>query len=1053
MGVLTELLERRDLTPGSIAWAKALVNAGYSSTTGVTVSPDRALQSSAVFACIRVLSETIASLPLQVYRRMPGRGKERAPDHYLYELLHDQPNPEMTSFEFRETLMGHVAGWGNGMAEIEIDGAGRARALWPLRPDQTQVRRINGQLTYIVRLPDRAGGGMATIPSDRVLHIRGLGFDGLVGYSVIRYARETIGLAIALEEFGARFFANDASPGVALLHPQKLSDDAFNHLKDSWEGFHMGLENKHRMAILEEGMKVEKIGIPPEEAQFLLSRKFQVAEVCRWFRMQPHKIGDLENATFCLPGDAIVFTADGPQPIREVRAGQRIWSWDESDLQWVVGRVARSLVAGADPILTIRTTHRTVRMNAKHRILVRRPLQVPAVASVGGGGEGTGRYHLRWEDAWTAAGDIHVGDTLIGLDRLPDGTGETAPTRRVSIEFMEFCGYYLGNGNLSSAHGLATGICLAHAHDDDFFDHYRAATGQCFHKRGGKPVHPSESDRSTRFASRAAAEEILLLGLGGTARWKRVPGWVFALRPEYQLALLRGFLDSDGSVDKKGRIGFSSASRRLLEGMRHLCMGLGVPVTNLYERKGITRLPNGRNVEFHQFYFTCSDPAANRRIASHIPRYQQRLRDGKPFSRKGRSYPRHGGLDFDPRGRVLSRVVSISVGPVEDVYDLEVEGSHTFVADGVIVHNSNIEHQAIEHVVDTIRPWTIRWEQGLRRSVFLPGERAVFFAEFLLDGLLRGDTASRYTAYVAARQNGWLSANDIRELENMNPIDGGDVYLIPLNMVPADQVGADPAQTQGNSSRAPVESREMRSAIARRRLASAYVRTLAQAEARVLRREINDVRKLAKKLLGRRDLQSFDQALVGFYDEHRTFIAREMLPVFLSYAETVAAEAGQEVLGKSDEPPAELEQFVRDYVDAFVARHVGSSIGQIRDVTRSAAEASQDFLVALEERFAEWEESRPARTAEWETIQSGNAVAKLVYVAAGFSILRWVSLGNACTYCQSLNGKTARVDGNFLDAGSSLQPDGAAAPLTTNVDIGHPPAHPGCDCQIVASRE
>lgn len=263
--------------------------------TGKSVSPSTAMQASAVYACVRVLAETIASLPLNVYR-ITKDGKEKAYDHPLYYVLHDRANEEMTSFTFRETMMTHLLLWGNAYAEIEYDQMGNVKGLWPLMPDSTTVERNEkNELQYRVVLPDGAG---AILPKERVLHITGLGFNGITGLSPIAMAREAIGLSLAAEEFGARFFGNGAKPGGVLEHPGKLSKEALEKLRTSWNQMHQGLSNQHRIAILEEGMTYKQIGIPPEDAQFLQTRKFQIEEIARIFRVPLHLIQNLEHATF-----------------------------------------------------------------------------------------------------------------------------------------------------------------------------------------------------------------------------------------------------------------------------------------------------------------------------------------------------------------------------------------------------------------------------------------------------------------------------------------------------------------------------------------------------------------------------------------------------------------------------------------------------------------------------------------------------------------------------------------------------------------------------------
>lgn len=284
--------ERREMM--SPAMTEFLLG-GFQSASGVTITEQSALRSAAVYACVRVLAESVASLPLITYQRTTT-GKERAINHALYGLLHDTPNSEMTSFEFRETLMGHVLLWGNAYAEIELNNRGDVLGLWPLRPDRMQViRNQAGALVYRYQMADNS---YTVFPQSLIFHLRGLSSNGIVGYSPIQMARNAIGLSLATEEFGSRFFSNGARPGAVLQHPGQLGDKAYERLKSSWAEQHQGLTNAQRMAILEEGMKIETIGVPPDDAQFLETRLFQIQEIARIFRVPLHKIGELTHATF-----------------------------------------------------------------------------------------------------------------------------------------------------------------------------------------------------------------------------------------------------------------------------------------------------------------------------------------------------------------------------------------------------------------------------------------------------------------------------------------------------------------------------------------------------------------------------------------------------------------------------------------------------------------------------------------------------------------------------------------------------------------------------------
>ena len=270
-------------------------------TSGKTVNERTALQTTAVYACVRILSETIASLPLHVYRYTEG-GKAKDTEHVLYTLLHDEPNPDMTSFVFRETLMSHLLIWGNAYSQILRDRSGQVIGLYPLLPDQMSVHRSEkGKLYYVYNRyeednPNFQEKGSIVLSQEEVLHIPGLGFDGLIGYSPIALAKNAVGMTLACEEYGASFFSNGANPGGVLEHPGILKDPG--KVRDSWNAVYQGTRNAHKVAVLEEGMSYKQIGIPPEEAQFLETRKFQINEIARLFRIPPHMVGDLEKSSF-----------------------------------------------------------------------------------------------------------------------------------------------------------------------------------------------------------------------------------------------------------------------------------------------------------------------------------------------------------------------------------------------------------------------------------------------------------------------------------------------------------------------------------------------------------------------------------------------------------------------------------------------------------------------------------------------------------------------------------------------------------------------------------
>lgn len=300
MSILSGLFKSRDKPTNTTSGSAYRFFLG-NSTSGKNVNERSAMQMTAVYSCVRVLSEAVAGLPLHLYHYNDTGGKEKATQHPLYFILHDEPNVEMTSFVFREALMTHLLLWGNAYAQIIRNGKGEVIALYPLMPNRMTVDRDeNGKLYYKYNLskddaPTMKGSVVYLKPSD-VLHIPGLGFDGLVGYSPIAMAKNAIGMAMACEEYGAKFFANGATPGGILEHPGTVKDP--QRIRDSWNSAFSGSNNSNKLAVLEEGMKYTPISISPEQAQFLETRKFQINEIARIFRVPPHMVGDLEKSSF-----------------------------------------------------------------------------------------------------------------------------------------------------------------------------------------------------------------------------------------------------------------------------------------------------------------------------------------------------------------------------------------------------------------------------------------------------------------------------------------------------------------------------------------------------------------------------------------------------------------------------------------------------------------------------------------------------------------------------------------------------------------------------------
>ena len=629
--------------------------------SGIAVDEQTALTFSAVFSCVSVLSRSLAAMPLPVYRRL-DRGRERAREHPAYPLLHNEPNPEMTSYTWRSTLMAHLALWGNAYAEIEFKRDGAPGALWMIPPWRIEPMRSkqNGQLYYEVNLPN---GQKRELPPYRVVHILGLGIDGNKGLSPIAMHRQGIGMGLAAEEFGARFFGQGTNLGGIVEIPGKMRDETIKGLKEDINEKHQGLGKSHRLLFLEEGLKYHDVGMPMTDAQFLESRKFQVNEVARIYNVPLHLIQEHEKST----------------------------SW---------------------------------------------------------------------------------------------GTG--------------------------------------------------------------------------------------------------------------------------------------------------------------------------------------------------------------------------------------------------------------------------IEQMNLGFVTHTMMPWMVNWEQELNRKLF---EDDSIYSEFLVEGLLRGDSQSRAQFYNQMFNIGAYSINDIREKENENPIGReGDVHYVPMNMIPANQAMApepEPEQERSLEKRG-LELRQQ-GAARRGRIKNSFRGVFQEAAKTVVRREKRNILRAVKDHFGEeRSLTSFEGWVEDYYREFPDYIKRQMRPAFTGMAESIQELAAQEV-GVEPGMTPELERFMSNYLDAFTARYVGSSRGQLIALARRSMEDGLNPVEEIETRLDEWEERRPGKVAMNETVQLGSAVAKTVFIGAGVQKLRWHAMGSkTCEFCQEMDGKVVGIDEPFLARDDVLEAEGREGEeLQLNRPTLHPPLHQFCICEIL----
>lgn len=385
---------------------------------------------------------------------------------------------------------------------------------------------------------------------------------------------------------------------------------------------------------------------------------------------------------------------------------------------------------------------------------------------------------------------------------------------------------------------------------------------------------------------------------------------------------------------------------------------------------------------------------------------------------------------------------------------------------------SNIEHQSLEYVIHTIRPWAERWEQRLDMALLDESEREELFFKFNLEALLRGDSVTRAAFYNALFQMGALSPNEIRALEDMNPTEGGDQRFVQLNLVPLDRAG-DPMGAMDDgleralelpASRDPMalardqewqraatsamwEQRAQRSARLRRRLMQTHRALFTEASGRLVRREVADLRRLLDAV-DDGDVVEFFRRLDIFSEGLPETVRSVMGPLVVAYIDLVSDAAAEEI-GMEELPEDRLTAWRSAYVDTLARGHTTETVGKLRDTMTEAEGDPFDNARAMLDR---WEDNRPATMGLREAVTAGGGVAVTVYNLGGFGA-RWRTVGKSCPYCSMLDGRTVESGQRFLEAGDTLDPDdGENEPLTVGRSVGHPQAHTGCDCYVSAWR-
>jgi HK97 family phage portal protein len=861
-----------------------LIIGGQPSLAGVNVSEQSALNYLTYYSCIRVRAETMGMISLHLYQRK-GEGARRATEHPLYEMLHDAPNEETVSSQWRETLSSHYDTWGNNYSWIDRETRGRyagyVKQIYQLKPDRMRVYRDpeTNRLgyEYIVR---KAGGteDKRLYDSSAILHIPGLAYDGVIGYSPVAIARQGIGLGLALEEFGARFFGQGTHIGGVVSYPEKIAEDQVKPVRELLKKEYAGMGKSHGLMVLSAGSEYKPISMPLEDAQFL---------ACT------------------VPGTPVAMADGTLRPVEDLRPGDEVIGWDDGPVRAKVACIGTSLIK---PLVRITTARgRTLTASDDHPIL-----SVGAIRTPGG-------RPAKIAEEWIHMGDLRPGNYVrTAIDGL-DVVGEMRWGEAYFLGAMVGDGYIRrgGCGFTSSDDGVTEGM------------------NWCMEAMGGQLSPKSSSgidfDVKTNGCGRAGSRIRTLLNesglVGKHSNTKRVPEMVMRGGPAAWRGFLSGYLDTDGSVapvrgKRQPLVYFSSINRRLLEDCQHLLAMLGVQA-GIYRMHG-SKLCNffGR-LSFTQpgwgLYVTGREQL--RLLADLLAPYHSVKRERlAAFLDLPVSNYRESNWLYD-------RVEKVEMlGPGETV-GVEIEGCHTHITGGIVTHNtrrfqqgeiagllrvplhliqnleratfSNIEEQLLEFLMLSMTPPCHKWEQYLNLKLLTREERRQgYYFEFDLNSIMRGDSKARAEFYEKMRIVGGLNANEIRIKENMNPRTdpGGDEYW---DQGPSGQ-GAESSKTHLNSVRSGQDAR--------------LRPVLDDALDRISRREQQDVLREAARFARKGDSAGWSAWLGSFCADHTGFCERVLAPYY-------------EALGRPNDAGIEAQSRANALLDALSGVQCGDNEG------------------------------------------------------------------------------------------------------------------------------
>ncbi len=760
------------------------------------------------FRCIDEIAKGAASVEWNIYTR-DGKGRrKKIEDHSLIELM-KRPNPNEGFPFLMIKSVAYLAISGNVFIERVSPTTGPNKSipkeLYVHRPDRFKIL-VDSDTGLLTGYEMNAGGKKTEWDVDPVtqqgdiLHLKGFNpLHDFWGMGATEPTAREIDTANEATLWQKSLLENQGRPGMLFMFKGELSEDQQKAFEKQLNEKYNGGANAGKNMLLwggetgvqggsggGVGIDVKPYGFTPQEMDWLESNRELARRIAFGYGVPPQLIGIPGDNTYCIPGSSRVSTPNGPVCIKDLKKGDTVYSFGGSKIE--KKRIFKQGMTGRKTVYEIRTKNRKLRATDNHPILVRKQKKVDAPL--------LGRrcskeliYYLEY----VPVGELQKGDLIVQSHNLPQ---EKSKGGFASIEEMELFGFYTGDGycakpvHISDGRGYKRGgrMILAIPQSSSYSDYY-VDIAQSF--TGNNAIW---GERCVSFAGNTALKQLESLDLLGTAKTKRIPSWVYQTSYKHKLSYLRGLLDSDGSVDSDGRATFGFASRALTEDVWHLCLSCGFQINAVTEINRDVILPNGK--EFRQIFydFMVSRAEDVLEIGSHTPEYIRRIKNNLGKNRRDCLFTTGGQSSVEKIKELIpvdmlhfASILSITSISEMDVYDITVEGNHNFIADGVVVHNSNQKEARLGFWETTILYYLMYLKSEFNNWLIEDNPEKEFM-DYNLDTVPAMEPR-RAERWKKAQGSDFLTINEKREMVGMEAVEAGDVILVPATMLPLEQAG------------------------------------------------------------------------------------------------------------------------------------------------------------------------------------------------------------------------------------------------------------------------